>query len=113
MEINLLAPLLLVPSQVYFFIHPAHKQSGQEAARALGWTLPIWRDLGEAALVLLVLAVLATVAFRLTPLGALQVEDMNTATYEVWLRNLSSLALIFLLNWLTGRCRRRYSSGVG
>jgi len=127
MEFNLLAPIMLVPSLVYFVIHVARKRSGREAARALGWALPTWRDLGEAALVLLVFAALATVAFRLTPPGALQGEDMNTAAYKGWPRNLSSLALIFLLElvnralpeevffrgWLGGWLVRRLGFWVG
>ena len=127
MKINLLAPLLLVPSLVYFVIQLARKKSGWEAARALGWALPSWRDLGEAALVLLVLAAVASVAFRLTPPGALQGENMNTEAYEGWSRNLSSLALIFLLElvnralpeevffrgWLGGWLVRRLGFWVG
>lgn len=127
MGFNLLAPLLLVPSLVYFIIQLVRKRSGREAARALGWALPTWRNLGEAGLVLLVLAALATVAFRMIPPGALQGGDTNTAAYEGWPRNLGSLALIFLLElvnralpeevffrgWLGGWLVRRLGFWVG
>lgn len=127
MEINLLAPLLLLPSLVYFVSHRLRKQSGREAARALGWALPSWRDLAEAGLVLLVLAAGAAVAFRLTPPGALQGESTNTAAYTGWLRTPGNLMLIFLLEllnralpeevffrgWLGGCMVRRFGFWLG
>jgi len=99
-EINLLAPLLFLPSLVYFAIHLVRGKSGREAARGLGWALPAWRNFGEAALVLLSLAGVATVAFRLIPPGVLQGENTNTAVYRGWPHSPGSLVLIFLLELL-------------
>lgn len=100
MDLNLLAPILFVPSLVYFGIQLVRRRPGQRAARELGWALPAWRNLGEAALVLLALAGMAAVAFRLIPSGALQGEQMNTAAYTGWPRSMGSYALIFLLELL-------------
>lgn len=127
MELNLLAPLLLVPSLVYYAIQLVRRRPGRRAARELGWALPTWRNLGEAALVLLVLAGMAAVAFRLIPPGALQGENTNTAAYTGWPRSLGSLVLIFLLEllnralpeevffrgWLGGWLVRRLGFWVG
>lgn len=127
MELNLLAPLFFVPSLAFFAIQLLRRRSGREAARELGWSLPTWRNLGEAALVLLALAGMATVAFRLIPPGALQSEKINTAAYTGWPRNLDSLVLIFLLEllnralpeevffrgWLGGFMVRRLGFWVG
>ncbi len=127
MELNILAPLLFVPSLVYFAIQLIRRRPWRKAARELGWALPTWRNLGEAALVLLALAGIAAVAFRLIPPGALQSEVMNTAAYTGWPSNLGSLVLIFLLEllnralpeevffrgWLGGFMIRRFGFWVG
>ncbi len=127
MNFNLLAPVLFVPSLVYLVIQLVRKRPGRDTVRELGWTLPTWRNLGEAALVLLILAGVATVAFRLIPPGALQGEGMNTAAYTGWSRSPGSLALIFLLEllnralpeevffrgWLGGWLVRRVGFWVG
>ncbi len=97
MEFNILAPVLFVPSLVHFTIQLVRRRSGRDAARELGWVLPAWRNLSEAVLVLLALAGMAAVAFRMIPSGALQGEEINTAAYTGWPRSLGSLALIFLL----------------
>jgi len=127
MEFNLLAPLLFMPSLAYFAIQLLRRRSGRGAARELGWSLPSWRNLGEAALVLLALAGMAAVALRLIPPGELQSEEVSTATYIGWPRSLSSIMLIFLLEllnhvlpeevffrgWLGGYMVRRFRFWVG
>lgn len=100
MEFNLLAPILFVPSLISFIIQRIRKRPGSESARELGWALPSWRNMAEAAVVLLILAGLATAAFRLIPPGALQAENTNTAAYAGWPRSLGNLVLIFLLELL-------------
>jgi CAAX amino terminal protease family. len=89
--------------------------------------LPTRRNLGEAALVLLALAGIAAVAFRLIPPGALQGEEMNTAAYTGWPRNMGSLMLIFVVEmlnralpeevffrgWLGGCMVRRFGFWMG
>lgn len=100
MEFNLLAPILFVPSLISFIIQRVRKRPGSESTRELGWALPSWRNMAEAAVVLLILAGLATAAFRLIPPGALQAENTNTAAYAGWPRSLGNLVLIFLLELL-------------
>lgn len=127
MEINLLAPVLFVPSLVFFVIQLIHKRPKGEVAQELGWALPTWQNLGEAVLVLLVLAGVASVAFRFIPPGTLQGEGMNTAAYTGWPRNIGSIVLIFFLElfnralpeevffrgWLGGLLTRRFGFWKG